>query len=229
MGVSARVIPVLIGASALLVCTLMLHADEGPHPRTNVVLSRFPTDPEAFQPDVAPLVTEIIERHGAEEWKAALLTNELHRHLGMYSLVGVKMGIRAREVLRASLDDLRVESHAGRQPPVSCLTDGLQVATGASLGRGAIDVVGDDQEPEAVFVSGGARLRLSLKPGIRDRIRRDVGEATRRHGPLSSEYFEEIRRLSLRYWLELGRREIFTETLEAGTLPAEPNHSTGAR
>jgi formylmethanofuran dehydrogenase subunit E len=179
--------------------------------RPNVVLARFPTAPEAFQADVAPMVTAIIERYGEEEWKAALLTNELHHHLGIYSLVGVKMGIRAREVLQASLDDLRVESHAGLRPPVSCLTDGLQVSTGATLGHGTIQVAARRAEPEAVFTRGDKRLRLSLRPEVRDRIRGDVAEAVRRHGDLTPEYFQAIRRLSLRYWLELDRRKIFLE------------------
>jgi pyrimidine-specific ribonucleoside hydrolase len=179
--------------------------------RPSVVLARFPTAPEAFQPDVAPEVAAILERHGEEEWKAAVLTNELHHHLGIYSLVGVKMGIRAREILGASLDDLRVESHAGLRPPVSCLTDGLQVSTGATLGHGSIQVAAGDATPEAVFTRGEERLRLSLRPDVRDRIRGDVAEAVRRHGDLTPEYFQAIRRLSIRYWLDLDRREIFLE------------------
>jgi pyrimidine-specific ribonucleoside hydrolase len=176
-----------------------------------VVLRRFPTDSSALREDVAEVAEEILERHGLEEWKAALLTNEFHRHLGIYSLVGVKMGIRARELLHASLDDLRVESHTGLHPPVSCLTDGLQVATGASLGRGTIRVVGDSPAPEAVFFKGGSRLHLALKDEVRNRIRSDVATAEERFGPLTPEYFNEIRRLSIRYWLELDRGKMFEE------------------
>lgn len=40
-----------------------------------------------------------------QEWTAVLLTNELHRHLGMWNIVGAKMGIRAMEVLTAPFDD----------------------------------------------------------------------------------------------------------------------------
>ena len=84
---------------------------------------------------------QIITRHGLEEWKATVLTSELHRHLGTYSIVGAKMGLRARERFNVALDELRVESHAGLKPPLSCVNDGLQVATGASLGRGTITVL----------------------------------------------------------------------------------------
>jgi pyrimidine-specific ribonucleoside hydrolase len=193
----------------------VLAADEGLKPREGVVLARFPTDPSALRKDVAEVADEILTRHGDEEWKAALLTNELHRHLGIYSLVGVKMGIRARELLDASLDDLRVESHAGLRPPMSCLTDGLQVATGASLGRGTIRVEGKEPAPKAIFAKGDKRLQLALKDEVWSQIRSDVAAAVEQFGNLTPEYFEEIRRLSIRYWLTLDRREIFEEVRES--------------
>lgn len=186
-------------------------ADAHLEPREGVVLAHFPSEPSALREDVAEVADEILKRHGAEEWKAALLTNELHRHLGIYSLVGVKMGIRARELLDASLDDLRVESHAGLRPPTSCLTDGLQVATGATLGRGTIRVEQTESAPEAVFTKRRARLQLALKEEVRNQIRSDVAAAVEQFGRLTPEYFEEIRRLSIRYWLTLDRREIFEE------------------
>jgi pyrimidine-specific ribonucleoside hydrolase len=189
----------------------VLAADQRLKPREGVVLSYFPTEPPALREDVAEIVDEILKRHGGEEWKAAVLTNELHRHLGIYSLVGVKMGIRARELLDASLDDLRVESHAGLRPPMSCLTDGLQVATGASLGRGTIRVEENDPVPKAIFANGDARLQLALKDEVWSQIRSDVAVAVEQFGNLTPEYFEEIRRLSIRYWLTLDRREIFKE------------------
>jgi pyrimidine-specific ribonucleoside hydrolase len=194
----------------------VLAADEGLVPRQGVVLRRFPTEPSALREDVAEVAADILVRHGDEEWKAALLTNELHRHLGIYSLVGVKMGIRARELLDASLDDLRVESHAGVQPPMSCLTDGLQVATGATLGRGTILNGGGESIPKAVFSNGEARLELALKDAVWRQIRSDVASAVERFGKLTPEYFDEIRRLSIRYWLALDRREIFEEVASEG-------------
>ena len=60
-----------------------------------------------------------------------VLTNEFHP-TGAYSIIGAKMGIRAREILEAPFDTLRVVSHAGDAPPSSCLNYGLQMATGAS-------------------------------------------------------------------------------------------------
>jgi pyrimidine-specific ribonucleoside hydrolase len=188
--------------------------DETTTNRMPVVLSAFPTDPALLQPDVRPLVNRIIAAHGLEEWKATLLTNELHRHLGTYSIIGAKMGVRARELLGAEFDELRVESYAGLKPPLSCLNDGLQVSTGASLGRGAIRVMENrPPAPEAVFIHDGKTLRLRLKQGVVDRIRADIAGAIKQHGNLTPAYFDAIRKLSLWHWAELNRSEMFEETM----------------
>jgi pyrimidine-specific ribonucleoside hydrolase len=183
--------------------------------RTSVVLKSYPTQPSQFQEDLSPLVPKIIALYGLEEWQTTLLTNELHRHLGIYSILGAKMGIRARELFSASLDELAVESFAGLTPPLSCLNDGLQVATGASLGRGTIRVEKTaSPTAEAVFIKGSERLRMRLKDEIRNRIRADIQRAIQQHGDLTPEYFKEVRRLSLQYWAEMNRREIFEARFE---------------
>lgn len=183
--------------------------------RTAVVLKQYPDQPHLFQEDLRPLVPTIILSHGLEEWQTTVLTNELHRHLGIYSILGAKMGIRARELLSASLDELAVESAAGLTPPMSCLNDGLQVATGASLGRGTIRVPPTNSPvAEAVFTKGTRKLRLRVKDEIRERIRTDIQRAIQQHGNLTPEYFKEVRRLSLRYWVEMNRGEIFEARFE---------------
>jgi pyrimidine-specific ribonucleoside hydrolase len=183
-------------------------------PRIAVVLNRYPTNPGYFREDIKPLIPEIIGLHGLEEFKAALLTNELHRHLGIYSILGAKMGIRARELMGASLDTLQVESLAGVKPPLSCMNDGLQVATGASLGRGTIRVSSTNVTPAATFVDKQRKLHLRVKDEVVKRIRSDIDTATKRFGTLTPEYFREVRRLSLKYWVEMDRREIFQEVFE---------------
>ncbi|MDD5507267.1 MAG: nucleoside hydrolase [Bacteroidales bacterium] len=104
------------------------------------VLDHFPADPGFFAEDIRGIVDRIIRAHGLEEWRAGVLTNELHRHLGAYAIIGTKMGLRAREYFRAGHDQLKVVSYAGSIPPVSCLNDGLQVSTGATLGHGLIRI-----------------------------------------------------------------------------------------
>jgi pyrimidine-specific ribonucleoside hydrolase len=178
-------------------------------PRIPVVLERYPVDPALMRPDVRPLAARILERHGPEEWASVLLTHEIHRHLGAYSMIGAKMGLRARELLDAALGELVVVTHAGLVPPLSCMNDGLQVATGASLGRGTISVAPGEARPEGVFRRGDRVLRLRLGDDARDRLHAGFRAARESGGG------DEAARLhALGLWLELDRREIFEPATE---------------
>ena len=187
--------------------------DHEPLGRKPVCLKDYPTDPALFNDIVRPYVDKIIERHGMEEWKAVLLTNELHRHLGMWSIVGAKMGIRAREVLRAPFDELEVISFSGFKPPFSCLNDGLQVSTGASLGRANITNTHVGQ-PEAMFIYKGKRLNMKVKREIKAEIRRVIKEFSEKYGFRSAKYFHELDKESVKYWFEWDRNRMFVEVLE---------------
>jgi pyrimidine-specific ribonucleoside hydrolase len=163
-----------------------------------------------FAPDIAPLVKDIVTRHGHSEWRAGALANELHGHLGIYAIVGVKMGIRAREYFNIGVDDVVVTSYAGQHPPVSCMNDGLQVSTGGTIGHGLLTVVtGEPVRPEASFSFKGKTLRMKLKPAYAQQIRKDVEEGIRLHGNLTEPYWQYVRELALGYWLEFDRREMF--------------------
>lgn len=180
------------------------------HKRPTVVLNQFPRLPGSFQKDLADYVVSIINAHGLEEWKACVLTNEFHRHLGIYSIIGAKMGIRAREILQAPLDALRVISFAGQKPPLSCLNDGLQVSTGASLGRGTITLrVGSESLAGAEFKTRERSIVLRLKKKYLEQIRRDIQSAIQTFGNLTKAYFARIRHLSIRYWLQFSRQDLF--------------------
>ena len=174
-----------------------------------IIFNSFPVDRNLFEEDVAGIAGQVIEKYGRKEWKIVVLTNEFHEHLGIYSIVGAKMGLRAREYFNVGIDELTIESLAGSNPPVSCLNDGLQASTGGTLGHGTISVTDDEPVPEARFTFKNTTIRLKLKEGIRDQIRKDVATGIRQHGLDSPEYWDYIRSLALQYWLELDRREIF--------------------
>jgi pyrimidine-specific ribonucleoside hydrolase len=180
-----------------------------------IIFSRFPTDPGLFEEDVAAIAGQVIKKHGLKEWKIVVLTNEFHEHLGAYSIIGAKMGLRAREYFHVGIDELMVTSDAGNQPPLSCLNDGLQVSTGATLGHGTIrltpekDLPWDTFTPAARFYFKGRTIQVSLRQEIRDRIREDVSQGVRTYGFETPEYWEYIRELALKYWLELSRFDIF--------------------
>ncbi len=160
------------------------HLDQRP----SVVFKDIPKEPSMFQEDVRPAVNQLINMYGVEEWKACLLTNEFHRHLGIYSIAGAKMGVRAREILEAPFDSLEVVSNAGSKPPLSCMNDGLQVSTGASLGRGAIRVT-EGNTPSAQFFYNDLKLTLTLKKEIWGKIKNDIGRLVSKYGGTTPEYF----------------------------------------
>lgn len=208
----------LCGVDAAAIRNALLTTLRTLSPRATVILADFPNDPERLLPDVREVAAQIIARHGLEEWKATVLTSELHRHLGTYSIVGAKMGLAAREYFGVALDELHVESHAGLAPPLSCVNDGLQVATGASLGRGTITVLTNALAAcEAVFSFGERRLRMRLKPEFAQRIAADMSALVKKHGGTTPTYFQEVRTVSLKHWLDFDRRSMFDEAEVAGS------------
>ena len=175
----------------------------------------FPTDGALYAADVAPMIASAIDRHGPSEWRAAVLTNELHGHLGIYATIGVKMGIRAREYFNIGVDDIAVTTYAGSRPPVSCMNDGLQVGTGASVGHGLITVAEcETPRPEALFRFKDKSVRITLKPEYARRIRDDVKRGIELYGNLTEPYWQYVRGLALKYWVEFDRHEIFDIEVE---------------
>jgi pyrimidine-specific ribonucleoside hydrolase len=175
-----------------------------------IVFKQFPDDSRLFQEDVSPFMNQIIQKHGKEEWKIIVLTNEFHDHLGIYSIIGAKMGLRAREYFAVGRDELSVVSYAGSEPPVSCFNDGLQVSAGATLGHGTISLSTDPHPtPRATFTFKNTTISLQLKEEYWDIVKKDIKQAIEQHGPLTESYWRYVRECAIRYWLEWSRKEIF--------------------
>lgn len=175
-----------------------------------IVLEYFPVSPDVLSPDVAPYALEIQKRHGMEEWKLVVLTNEIHQHLGIYSIVGAKMGLFAREYFGVGLDKMKVQSKAGFYPPVGCLNDGLQISTGATLGRGDIEVLTTKPSlPSAIFICNGKKLEVTLKPEYSKQAAKDISDGIVKYGNLTNGYWNMVRELSIKYWLEWDRKKMF--------------------
>lgn len=176
------------------------------------VLKSFDLPLEQYADDVQSIVGSCIERFGAREWKLVVTTNEIHGHLGIYSTLGAKMGLRAREYFESKgvSGHISVLSYAGTVPPVSCLNDGLQISTGATVGHGLISISGEPlKRAEALFTAGGSRLRLRLEPEYERQIQQDISHGVARYGS-SPAYWQYVRELALKYWSEWDRRAIFS-------------------
>ena len=177
----------------------------------NQVIREFPVDPSFYFEDLGSSVSQIIEKYGMDEWSSGVLANELHRHLGVFAIIGVKMGIRAREYFNTGVDEFKVRSFAGSDPPVSCFNDGLQVSTGATPGHGLLTVINDQPaSPAAEFTYMNWKIRLTLKPEITEKITSELKEINFVYGLDSNTYWELVRKNSIKYWLSMDRHEIFT-------------------
>jgi pyrimidine-specific ribonucleoside hydrolase len=201
---------VFSGGLSLIACA---HLHQARH-TGRVVFDGFPRTESLFQPDVRPFIDQIISRHGLEEWETVVLTSEFHTHLGIYSIIGAKMGLRAREYFNADLDGLTVLSFAGRTPPISCFNDGIQTSTGATLGHGTIFLAENSvQVPKARFTHGNITICLALKQAYWQRVKDDIARLIERHGPNSDDYWSSVRQLGIRYWADWSRKDIFDLTV----------------
>ena len=183
----------------------------------HVVFNRFPDKREMFNYDIRPIMDSAIARYGYQEWKASVMTDEFHGHLGVFSIVGAKMGIKARELFGVGPDMLNVLTYAGSKPPYSCLNDGIQVSTGATLGMGTIHLASDSiTRPSAVFTYKDHSIRISLKKEYLEKVNADINEGIVKFGLMDDGYWKLIRRNALKYWLEWDRDKIF-DVEEIGT------------
>jgi pyrimidine-specific ribonucleoside hydrolase len=176
----------------------------------SLVFKRFPDAPELFAEDVRPYMNRIIQKYGKEEWRAGVLTNELHGHLGIYSIIGAKMGMRARQYFNIGVDDISIISYAGSTPPLSCMNDGLQVSTGGTVGHGLFRVSSEPPyRPEAAFTFKGRTIQIRLKDQYWDSVRADIQKGIELYGSGTEDNWKYVRRLAIKYWLEWDRRKIF--------------------
>ncbi len=160
--------------------------------------------------DIFNVSESIIQKYGYTEFQVVAMTSEFHGHLGIYSIVGAKMGLRAMQYFSVGLDELEVYSWAGSRPPLSCMNDGLQFSTGASLGYGTIHVVEDSLYlPKAIFDYNGRVIEMSLKAKYQKQFREDVKESIDNYGLLTDAYWDAIRRIGIEYWKDLNKLELF--------------------
>ena len=160
--------------------------------------------------DVRDRKARIIEKNGQTEWFAQLLMNEMHEHLGAYSVIGVKMGLRAAELLNAPQHGMRVISHIKPGPPASCLNDGVIVATGCTPGRALYSY--EPREPATIAVSfecNDRLITLELKKNYRLKIRNRIKELLEKHTLEDHEYWHGVRESGLDIWENWHRRDLF--------------------
>jgi pyrimidine-specific ribonucleoside hydrolase len=189
-----------------------------------VVLSDRSIPDVMLQEDVRARRDDIVAANGEDEWFAMLLLNELHQHLGAYSILGVKMGLRAAELLNAPRHSMAVVSHAPATQPESCFDDGLLAATGSTPGRGLFrQEPGPEGTIRASFAYNRRRVTLRLKDAYLDQIRGRIAELLARYSLADQGYWDGVRSFGLDIWQDWHRLDLFEVTSETiGAPPAAP-------
>ncbi|HSL17432.1 MAG TPA: nucleoside hydrolase [Methylomirabilota bacterium] len=210
--------PVDGGAAAAAIAGAL---SRGRQRKDRVVFVDGPLPAVILRADVRARRDDILAANGPDEWFAQLLLNELHEHLGAYSIIGVKMGLRAAELLNAPQHAMTVVSSAPAEQPVSCLNDGLLVSTGSTPGRGLFSHnPGPPGTVQAIFAYNGRTLVLRLRDEHRARIR-SVIHGLLEHTTLEdAEYWEGVRALGLDIWQSWHRRDLF-EARFTDSLPTD--------
>ena len=83
-----------------------------------------------------------------DEWIA--LGARIHGAFGPFIPVGIRIGLDAKEKLRADPRGLTVTYYNGIKPPCPCIADGVMIATQASPGQGTLQIA-PEKAPDGVM------------------------------------------------------------------------------
>ena len=160
-------------------------------------------------PDIKKLYDQVQDK---EEFHAMVLMNEVHGHIGPWSIVGSKMALRAMDLLDARYATMTAISEGGNVPPHGCITDGIVIGGCCTVGRGLLKLSGGPYKPAATFLYEDRAVRLEAKPfvgtTIRDSIQTIIAETG---GTEYVEYWMRVRAFGIEVWKKWDRSEIFEE------------------
>jgi len=90
------------------------------------------------------------------------LAEWFHGHYQPYIALGIRMGELAMNLLEAERHELNIVSETGTRPTYSCMTDGLQLATGSTIGNGKLKIR-ENAKLAATFTTKERKLRIEAK------------------------------------------------------------------
>jgi pyrimidine-specific ribonucleoside hydrolase len=170
---------------------------------------KYLTSFKSYNHRMIAMMNEIIALHGRDEWKAVTLTHELHGHVGVYSIVGAKMGVYAMELFKVGKKQLKAKSFAGFTPPVSCMNDGIQASIGATVGNNLLEITHGKAEVSADFAFGNRQINIRLNQSSLVDLSLALSKAPGAPVRDNHAYWEYVEELALRYWLNWSRSQIF--------------------
>ena len=80
------------------------------------------------------------------------LGTRVHGAFGAFIPVGIRIGLDARERLKADPRGLTVIYYSGEKPPCPCIADGVMLATGASPGQDTLQISSEKAPPGSTAV-----------------------------------------------------------------------------
>ena len=90
---------------------------------------------------------------------------KFHGHLGPFLVLALKAGLFANNVLGKDCFRVYVAIETEPHPPLSCIVDGIQVATGCTLGKRNIELR-NRKGPSIAFTKEKKRLKIILKDKV---------------------------------------------------------------
>lgn len=103
---------------------------------------------------------------------------DFHGHLGPFLVVGVRAGLRGLRELQARKENLDVSAKARLtySVPYSCILDGIQVATGCTIGNTRLTYE-DSSNPMILFRNkAGRAVAVSILPEAIDELMRQLAK-----------------------------------------------------
>jgi len=103
-----------------------------------------------------------------EQWVE--LGARIHGAFGAFIPVGIRIGLDAKEKLKAEARGLTVNFYNGEKPPCPCIADGVMIATQASPGQGTLQIASEKAPPglTAMVVIRNRKTGEALKYSISD-------------------------------------------------------------
>ncbi len=100
-----------------------------------------------------------------------------HGHIGPFLAIGLRMGLIANEALgRVPMQtSARVRVRPG--PPRSCVIDGIQVASGCTMGKRNIELEPDDGAVSATFSRDGRSVTVALRGDFLEQMEAELDGA----------------------------------------------------
>jgi len=86
-----------------------------------------------------------------------------HGHIGPFLAIGLRMGFAANEALGRAPMQTGARVRVEPRPPRSCVIDGIQIASGCTMGKRNIEITPDADAVSATFSRGDRSITIALR------------------------------------------------------------------